>query len=328
MWTQYGRRYTGGPSFFVNRLFPVPVFSIDFAGLNSILHLLKEHKMKELSGLTYLVTGANSGLGRCTVENLVSRGGSVILACRSEKKTRPVIENLLARFPGSDVELLALDLSDLHSVKKAAEKYLASGRRLDVLINNAGLAGARGLTVDGFEITIGTNHLGPFYFTELLLPRLREAPRGRMVNVASGAQMMVRSVDFSVLRRSAASARESFLFYGVSKLMNAIHAKELARRLIGTNITTYCLHPGGVATDVWRELPRIFQSFLKLFLMSEEKGARTQIYCATEKSIELESGLYYEKCREKKPNPLANDESLAKELFLRSEEAVKSVMGR
>ncbi|MDQ3810232.1 MAG: SDR family NAD(P)-dependent oxidoreductase, partial [Chloroflexota bacterium] len=121
-----------------------------------------------LQGRTFFVTGANSGLGRATVEALAARGGSVVLASRSEERTRPVLAAIQSQHRDADLQFVSIDLADLASVQRAAEAFLSSGRALDVLINNAGLAGARGLTKDGFEITVGTNHLGPFLLTELL----------------------------------------------------------------------------------------------------------------------------------------------------------------
>ena len=279
--------------------------------------------------LVFLVTGANSGIGRATAEALAARGGRVILAARSEERTRPVIEAIRARQPDAEVEFLSLDLAHLASVRRAAESLLSSGRQLDVLINNAGLAGPRALTADGFDITFGTNHLGPFLFTNLLLPMLRKAPQGRIVNVSSRAQMGVKSIDWGWLTHPPAPAVQigRFARYGATKLMNAIHAKELARRLAGTRVTTHSLHPGLVASNIWRELPRPLRVIMAMFMTSNEKGAVTSVYCATAPELATVSGRYYERCREATPNPLANDESLGRELFARSEEAIASVLG-
>lgn len=282
----------------------------------------------DLQGKTFLVTGASSGLGAVTVDALAARGATVVAAARSEEKIRPVLDGLRSKHANAELHFMQMDLVDLVSVKRAAEGFLASGRRLDVLVNNAGLAGARGLTRDGWEIAYATNHLGPFLLTDLLLPRLREAPQGRVVNVSSHAHYMVKQVDWERLRRAATSARDSFAQYGLTKLFNVLHAKELARRLAGTAVTTYSLHPGAVATDVWRELPRPLQWILKLFLLTREEGARTQVYCATDASLATVSGRYYYQLREEKVNPLADDEALARELFSRSEEAIRTSLAK
>ncbi|MFL5352543.1 SDR family NAD(P)-dependent oxidoreductase [Archangium sp.] len=118
-----------------------------------------------------LLTGANTGIGLATPEVLAARGARVWLDCRSEERDRPVLERL--RASGGGVEFLSIDLADLASVRAAAGRFLATGEPLHVFINNAGVAGRSGLTPQGFELTFGTNHLGPFLFTTLLLDRLR-----------------------------------------------------------------------------------------------------------------------------------------------------------
>ena len=129
-------------------------------------------KDEAAAGRTFLVTGANSGIGRALAEMLAARGGRVILAARSEERTRPVLEGISARAPRAAVEFLHLDLADLGSVRSAAEGFLATSRPLDVLVNNAGVAGTAGLSGDGFDLTYATNHIGPFLLTSLLLPAI------------------------------------------------------------------------------------------------------------------------------------------------------------
>jgi dehydrogenase/reductase SDR family protein 13 len=245
-----------------------------------------------------------------------------VLASRSEERTRPVLADIRQRHPTAEVRLLQLDVADLGAVRRAAETFLASGQPLDVLVNNAGVAGTRGLSVDGFDLTYATNHIGPFLLTNLLLPRLLEAPQGRVVNVSSVAHMSIKAIDWSVLDRRATPKRSGFSDYGVTKLMNLLHAKELARRLAGTRVTTYALHPGGVASNIWRALPSPVRWLLKLFLVSNQEGARTQIYCATAPELATSTGRYYEKLREAPCNPLADDPKLAAELWTRTEAAI------
>jgi retinol dehydrogenase-12 len=281
----------------------------------------------DLQGRTFFVTGANSGIGRAAVEALVARGGSVVLAARSEARTVPVMEALRQRWPGADVHFVHLDLASLAAVRDAAERFLATGRPVDVLINNAGMAGASGLSVDGYEIAFATNHLGPYLLTELLLPRLREAPQGRIVNVSSDAHRIVKAIDWSLLDHPV-PRRRTFAQYGLTKLMNVLHAKELARRLAGTRVTTYAVHPGAVASNVWRELPRPVQWVIKLVTISNEEGARTPVHCATAPELSASTGRYYERCREVAPSPLAEDESLARELFARSDAMIRSALGQ
>jgi retinol dehydrogenase 12 len=276
----------------------------------------------DLRGRTFLVTGANSGIGRATVEALAARGGNVVLAARSEERARPVLEAIRAARPAGTVEILQVDVSDLASVGRAAESFLASGRALDVLFNNAGVAGTRALSADGFDLTYATNHIGPFHFTNLLMPALERAPQGRVVNVSSVAHLSAKAIDWSVLERRATPKPSRFGDYAVSKLMNVLHAKELARRLAGTRVTTYALHPGGVASNIWRSVPQPFRWLIMQFLVSNEEGAKTQLWCATAPELASETGRYYDKCREARCSPLASDAGLARELWARTEAAI------
>jgi dehydrogenase/reductase SDR family protein 13 len=277
----------------------------------------------DLPGRTFFVTGATSGIGRALVEALAAGGGGVVLATRSEERTAPVLSAIQSRYPGARARWVHLDVSDLTSVRHAAEAFLATGQPIDVLVNNAGIAGTRGLSKDGFDLTYATNHIGPFLLTNLLLPRVRESPQGRVVNVASGAHMLVRRIDWSVLERRTTPKRSAFMDYAVTKLMNVLHAKELARRLAGTGVTTYALHPGAVASNIWRALPRPLQWFGKLFMLSNEEGARAPLYCATAPELATTTARYYDRGREARPSALAEDQELAKELWERTEAAVR-----
>ena len=238
-----------------------------------------------------------------------------------------MLDGIRARRPSAAVEFLPVDVSDLASVRRAAATYLATGRPLDVLVNNAGVGGTNGLSVDGFDLTYATNHIGPFLLTSLLLPAIERAPQGRIVNVSSIGHMQVKRIDWTLLERRTEPRKSGFLDYAVTKLMNILHAKELARRLTGTRVTTYALHPGGVKSNIWRSLPRPVQWGLKLFLISNEEGAKTQLYCATAPELAGVSGRYYDKSREVPPNRLAEDPALARELWTRTESAITSATG-
>ncbi|KRA28119.1 MULTISPECIES: SDR family oxidoreductase [unclassified Nocardioides] len=273
--------------------------------------------MNDLTGRTFLVTGANTGIGKETVRSLAGCGARVVLAGRSEEKTKAAIDEIAGETGNTDLDFLALDLGDLTSVRKAATTFLESGEPLHVLINNAGLAGAKGLTDSGFELAFGTNHVGPFLFTELLREHLIESGPGRIVNVASTGHYRAKGIDWDAVRHPAVS-RTAFDEYCVSKLANVLHAQELARRLHGTGVTTYSLHPGAIASDVWREVPIGLRQVLKLFMKSTADGARTSLYCATSPDVAGDSGLYYDNSREKAPSKYATPE-LADELWRRSE---------
>jgi NAD(P)-dependent dehydrogenase (short-subunit alcohol dehydrogenase family) len=266
-------------------------------------------------GKLAVVTGANTGIGRVTAIELARRGARVVLACRSEERAAPVLAEIARA--GGQAELLRLDLADLASTRAAAEALLARQEPIPLLVNNAGLAGAHGLTKDGFEITFGTNHLGPYLFTRLLLPAIERAPEARVVNVASRGHYRAKGIAWDDVRRPTRTTT-GFPEYCVSKLANVLFSAELARRAKG-HVRTYSLHPGAVATDVWREVPWGVRHVLKLFLISNEAGARTQIWCATSDDVAGQTGLYYDSCRVKTPSALARDPALARELWERSE---------
>jgi retinol dehydrogenase-12 len=266
-----------------------------------------------LEGKTVLVTGANTGIGRATAVDLARKGGRLVLACRSEERTRPVVDEI--RAAGGHAEFLALDLADLSSVRSTAQAFLDRGEPLSLLVNNAGLAGSRGATKDGFELAFGTNHLGHYLFTRLLLPALQKADGARVVNVSSAGHYRAPGIDWDAVRKPTATVT-AFPEYCVSKLANVLFTSELARRF--PEIKTYSLHPGGVASDVWREIPWGLRHFMKLFMLSNEDGAKTTIYCATSDLVLEQSGRYFDRCKEKRVSPVAEDEALAGTLWERS----------
>jgi NAD(P)-dependent dehydrogenase (short-subunit alcohol dehydrogenase family) len=272
--------------------------------------------MGDLDARRFLITGANTGIGRATVEELAARGATVVLAGRSEAKTQPVIRDIATATGNVRLSFIAVDLGDLASVRAAAETFLATGEPLHGLINNAGLAGKRGLSTSGFELAFGTNHVGPFLLTSLLLDRLRESAPARIVNVASDAHYRTAGIDWDAVR-APTRTRTGFPEYGVSKLANVLHAQELSRRLAGTGVTTYSLHPGVIASDVWRQVPWPIRPLIKLRMRSPQEGAQTSLYCATSSAVAGDSGLYYEKSRPKQPGPAATP-ALAGELWERS----------
>lgn len=276
---------------------------------------------QDLKGTVAVVTGANSGIGRETALNLASRGAELVLACRSEEKTLPVIEAIISETGNTNVSFHALDLGSLSQVRESAELLLKSDRPIHLLINNAGLAGKKGQTQDGFELAFGTNHLGHFLWTNILLERIKASAPARIVNLASMAHYDAKRIDWAALTEPSKSMT-GLPEYAISKLANVLHAKSLAKRLEGTGVTTYSLHPGVVASDVWRQVPRPIAWIMKKFMISSEEGAATSLYCATSADVAADSGKYYDKCKEKKPSHLALDEALAEELWKRSEQWV------
>jgi retinol dehydrogenase 12 len=267
---------------------------------------------------TFLITGGNTGIGLATAIALARDGGRVFIACRSAAAGEAALTRIKSESGSGDVRLLALDLASLSSVRACAEEFLALDEPLHVLVNNAGVGGQRGQTADGFELHFGVNHLGHFALTQLLLERLTASgPGARIVNVSSDAHYNAPGIDFAAVRRptSFVGMRE----YAVSKLGNVLFTQELARRLAGTGVTAYALHPGVVASDIWRRVPRLARPFVTRRMLTTEQGAVTSVYCATSPAVAAASGLFYDKCAVREPSPVATKE-LAGRLWRHSAE--------
>lgn len=278
--------------------------------------------MGELSGRSFLVTGANTGIGLATATALAARGGRVTVAARSGQKGEAAVAGIIAATGNEQVRFLRLDLADLGAARTAAATFAAAGEPLDVLINNAGVAGRRGLTADGFELTFGVNHLGHFAFTIGLLDCLTAAagPDGRgarIVNVASDAHYQAAGVDFGRLRQRTKTIT-GMPEYAVSKLCNVLFSQELARRLAGAGVASYALHPGVVASDIWRRVPWPARQLMTRRMLTVDEGARTSLCCATDPGLAAHSGRYYDDCAEREPSPVATAE-LAGRLWEQSE---------
>jgi len=271
----------------------------------------------ELSGRTFLITGANTGIGRATAADLAGRGGRVYLACRSAQKGRDAAAAIAAATGNEAVTFLPLDLADLASVRTCAEQFLARGEPLHVLINNGGVAGQRGITADGFELAFGVNHLGHFALTTALLGCLAASAPARVVNVSSDSHYQAKGIDFEAVRRRTASVT-GMREYAVSKLSNVLFTQELARRVADRGVTAYALHPGVVASDIWRRVPWPVRPLITRRMITTEEGARTSLYCATAPEVAQVSGRFYDDCREREASAVATGE-LAGTLWQRSE---------
>ena len=212
----------------------------------------------KLTGKTAIITGANTGIGLETAVDLAKRGARVILACRSVEKGEAAVQTVKERSGNNDVVFSKLDLVSLQSVSDFCTRILAEERHIDLLINNAGvMMPPYTTTEDGFELQIGVNHLAHFLLTNLLLERLKEAPSARIVNVSSLAHIGGR-INFNDLQSK--KSYSALLAYGQSKLANILFTRSLAKRLKGSNVTTYCLHPGLVRTELARHLSIIWVS--------------------------------------------------------------------
>ncbi len=275
---------------------------------------------RDLQGKTFVITGSSSGIGRITATTLAARGADVVLACRSREKTESALAEIKER--GGTARFAALDLADLDSVRRFAAELIAEGTPIAALVNNAGLAGLRAKSKDGFEIAFATNHLGPYLLTRLLLDHLEQHAPARIVNVASKAHYRPKTFPWESLRESTKS-RTAFDEYSVSKLCNVLFTLELARRLEGTGVTTNAVHPGVVATDVWREVPGPLRWLIKKVMLSPAQGAQSSIIAAADPELAETTGRYFDwNGKDTKPSKLASDAALAELLWKRSAEWV------
>lgn len=272
---------------------------------------------KDLTGKTVIITGANTGIGYWTARDVATRHAKVIIACRSEERGKAARDKIALETGNEKVFVRPLDLFDFSSVRRFAEQINKEEDRLDILVNNAGIAGLpQQPSEHGLEITMATNHYGHFLLTLLLMDLLKKSSPSRIVNVSSKAQTYRNTtIDFDNRKDKG-----TFANYALSKLANVLFTKELAHRLEGTGVTANCLHPGVVATEIWRNVPVVMQVLLKpmtWFFKTPEDGAQTTIYLAVSEEVEGMTGQYYIDCAlaEDKVNPLANDKELAKKLW-------------
>lgn len=292
-----------------------------------------------LSGKTAIVTGCNTGIGKYTVKDFYLRGAKVIMACRNLSAAKEaqdsIIEECKASQNTGEIRIVHLDLCDLESVRKCAKEILDTENQIDLLVNNAGVMMCpKSQTKDGFEMQFGTNHLGHFLFTLLLLPKIIESKSARIVNVASLAHQMHRKhLDFNDLNWEKKSY-SSLKAYAQSKLANILFTRELAKKLKERgidNVNAYSLHPGVIATDLGRHLDStvfngisvMYKYFAKPFFKTPKDGAQTTIYCSLDAKCANETGLYYKECAATEPSNYAKSEEDAARLWEVSCDLVK-----
>lgn len=251
--------------------------------------------LPDQSGRTFVVTGANSGIGLEAVQALAVRGATVVMACRNQDKAQAARDQVLTQTPKATLPIVPLDLSDLDSVRACAEQVLADYDRIDVLVNNAGImAIPHQTTSQGFEMQLGTNHFGHFALTGLLLPRLLEAGGQRVVTIASQAHRMGR-MHFDDLQLEHSYGE--WKAYGQSKLANLLFAFELDRRLrsAGAELISVAAHPGYANTDLQHVGPRakgnkvldkIMGAVNGLVAQSAADGALPTLRAATDPKVE------------------------------------------
>eukprot|EP00252_Welwitschia_mirabilis_P022500 TRINITY_DN6103_c0_g1_i1.p1 TRINITY_DN6103_c0_g1~~TRINITY_DN6103_c0_g1_i1.p1 ORF type:complete len:323 (+),score=61.66 TRINITY_DN6103_c0_g1_i1:399-1367(+) len=287
------------------------------------------------NGLTAIVTGGTSGIGRETVRVLALRGAEVIMPARNIETGNKVKEEILKDNPDAKVNVMDLDLSSLSSVRKFADSFRALDRPLNILINNAGIMACPfQLSKDGIELQFATNHLGHFLLTNLLLDKIKATAKetgieGRIVNVSSAAHKRTYPEGIRLDNINDNAGYKPMDAYGQSKLANILHMNELSRRLRdeGANVTANSLHPGVIPTNITRHLKILALpiALMKFMLKTLPQGAATTCYLALHPNVKGVSGKYFCDCNEAVPDSKAQDVNLSKGLWKLSEVLVSKV---
>jgi len=271
---------------------------------------------QHLEGKTCLITGATNGIGRVTAVELAGMGAELFLSYRDKTRADETITEIRQNTGNDKIHLLKADLGSQIQVRVAAAEFLATGKPLHVLINNAGLGNtSKTMTADGIETVFAVNHLAYFLLTMLLLDRIKRSAPARIVNVASEAHR------FGTINFDDLGGEQRYRMFGAycqSKLANILFTYELARRLAGSGVTVNCLHPGGIASGLWTNnglLAQLIMKAAKPFLKTPEQGARTTIYLASSDEVEGVTGKYYADCKEKSSNRESYDLSVARRLW-------------
>lgn len=258
----------------------------------------KVNNMTDLNGKVIIVTGGNSGLGYESVKAFAGKGARVILTSRDIKKGEAAKSDILKAYPEGNIEVMELDLMDLDSIRSFVSRFRETYDRLDVLMNNAGIMMTPySITKDGFESQMGTNHLGHFAVTGLLLEHIKNTPRSRVVNVSSSGHRYG-TMDFENLLFANGKDYSPMKAYGRSKLANLLFTYELQRHFEAHNIDAEALaaHPGGSRTNLDRYLKGKFWYYLLwplayLLTMDQAQGALSQIRTSVDTAAV--GGQYY-----------------------------------
>src|SRR5579885_847881 len=267
------------------------------------------------------ITGGNSGIGYEMAKALAARGECVVIAGRDAAKSQRALASIRAEHPQASADALALDLADFADIDRAAAELLAKMPVIDTLILNAGLYTLKLRQLpNGYEAMIGIMHFGHFRLTQKLLEAVKKSEQGRIV-VTSSVMHQYGKIDeasFTDPRRH----RTGLSAYAQAKLANLLFTRELARRLQGTRVTVNAFHPGGVATGIYREVPRLVQPLIRAFLLTPAQGADTGIWLATAPEVTNVSGEYFFKRRPRAGSSASRDPALAARLWELSERAM------
>ena len=264
---------------------------------------------------TTIITGATSGIGKETALALAKAGHAVYMLVRDTAKGETIREEIMTESNSREVYVVVCDLSDMRSVKAAAEVLKEKLFAINVLINNAGgIFNERELSADGLEMTFASNHLGHFLLTQCLMPLL-ERGQARVINVSSEAHKMGKPWFSNLLWEQGYSPMK---VYSMAKLFNIYFAKSLAERYKSKGITAFALHPGVVNTGFGVGLGGFGKFLLTLarpFMKTAEQGAQTSIYLATAPKLDAKTGQYFKNQKVTKPAAIANDEAARNKLW-------------
>ncbi|XP_053666926.1 retinol dehydrogenase 12-like [Anopheles marshallii] len=280
-----------------------------------------KNKDIRLDAKVVIITGANAGIGKEAAIECAKRGARVYMGCRDPARMEKARQEILDKSGSQNVFGLELDLASFESIRAFVKTFLSMERRLHVLINNAGvMACPKSYTKEGFEMHFGTNHLGHFLLTNLLLDVLKRSAPSRIVTVSSLGHKWGR-IDKDDI--NAEKDYGEWDAYTQSKLCNILFSRHLAKRLSGTGVNTYALHPGAINTELMRHLNPCLRTMAKpvfwVFFKTPKSGAQTTLYCAMEPTIASQTGLYYSDCKQKEPEPHAKDDTMAEWLWNLSE---------
>ena len=269
--------------------------------------------------------GCNVGIGKITALELAKLGAKIIMGCRNQQSGEEAKQSIITDSKNDNIILKKLDLSSFESVRAFANEVMQEEERIDILVNNAGvMALPFGLTVDGFEKQFAINHLGHFLLTNLLLDLLKKSDAARVVVVAS-KMAKISTTNFDDINYEN-NRYSPYPAYARSKLANILFVSELSRRMEGTNVTTYSVHPGVVKTELYRDQRAITKAFMwpaRFFMKTPEQGAATTLYCALEQGIEENSGRYFAGKKVESLPVKYTDKELAAKLWEMSEKMTK-----
>jgi len=319
---KFSSPYCSGNMGYMIALVAIPVLAYSFYCMYMKKVKARCHCKMDLTGKTVIVTGSDKGIGYYTALDLARRNARVILACRNTSAAEVAAAEIRAQTGNSNVVVYKVDLSLLRSVRQFANEFNQKEQRLDVLVNNAGLAEVRNERTDeGLEVIFATNYIGPFLLTHLLLDKLKQSAPSRIVNVSSIGHKFFGPCDLSNLNAEKHFTKAEI--YSYTKLQIILFTRELSRRLAGTGVTVNCLHPGTVNTNLFRRIPQPFALIISMispfFFRTAEEGAQTSIHLAVSDKVAAISGEYFSECRLAKPAKYAQDDAVAKKLYELSE---------